>query len=407
MECQTPCRFAADNLLFALNNYVDDIDNAEEFYSFIHEYFNSDLFDSWTREACGYELLWLRFQTVKAVPYEEYRSRIKANVVVSITSFPARIEGVPMVLETIYSQTRVPDRVVLWLGEEQFPGKEADLPEELIPLKSYNGIEANMELFPAVIEKLTQKLMHSKPRRKVHLKKNGDSHGIDSKKIAAIIVFILLLIFGRDFWILRMNSPLPFSIMLFGYCAIVYCIFKFQAKSERAFSLRVLKLTDLDHNINEFVTLLMEKDNVGEWEITTDLIDSDDSECIWSAKRKGAVIRSFGNIHPDYLCFYFTEVNGYEGRLRPLNIDGFVSKNRAAALLLGQGFNLVWQKESTACYKNGEWRLFLCFYGIRKNILAMELIRGERESSFEQIVEEAKKRTLVGGVKGILRKKEG
>ena len=287
-----------------------------------------------------------------------------------------------------------------------FSFDEADLPEELIPLKSYNGIEANMELFPAVIEKLTQKLMHSKPRRKVHLKKNGDSHGIDSKKIAAIIVFILLLIFGRDFWILRMNSPLPFSIMLFGYCAVVYCVFKFQAKSERAFSLRVLKLTDLDHNINEFVTLLMEKDNVGEWEITADCIDPEDSECIWSAKRKGAVIRSFGNIHPDYLCFYFTEVNGYEGRLRPLNIDGSVSKNRAAALLLGQGFNLVWQKESTACYKNGEWRLFLCFYGIRKNILAMELIRGERESSFEQIVEEAKKRTLVGGVKGILGKKE-
>ena len=135
------CRFAADNLLFALNNYVDDIDNAEEFYSFIHEYFNSDLFDSWTREACGYELLWLRFQTVKAVPYEEYRSRIKANVVVSITSFPARIEGVPMVLETIYSQTRVPDRVVLWLGEEQFPGKEADLPEELTAFSEEGKLE--------------------------------------------------------------------------------------------------------------------------------------------------------------------------------------------------------------------------------------------------------------------------
>ena len=93
--------------------------------------------------------------------------------------------------------------------------------------------------------------------------------------------------------------------------SIIYCVFKFQAKSERAFSLRVLKLTDLDHNINEFVTLLMEKDNVGEWEITTDLIDSDDSECIWSAKRKGAVIRSFGNIHPDYLCFYFSRLFFY------------------------------------------------------------------------------------------------
>ena len=60
---------------------------------------------------------------------------------VSLTSFPARIDGVSAILETIYSQTRRPDRVVLWLAKEQFPEKEAELPEALIQLTEENLLE--------------------------------------------------------------------------------------------------------------------------------------------------------------------------------------------------------------------------------------------------------------------------
>ena len=53
------------------------------------------------------------------------------RLVVSLTSFPARIGCVAAALETIYAQTRQADEVVLWLADEQFPGGEESLPGEL------------------------------------------------------------------------------------------------------------------------------------------------------------------------------------------------------------------------------------------------------------------------------------
>lgn len=41
--------------------------------------------------------------------------------IVTLTSFPQRMFFVPKVLESIYSQTRLPDAVVLHLSEEEFP----------------------------------------------------------------------------------------------------------------------------------------------------------------------------------------------------------------------------------------------------------------------------------------------
>lgn len=53
------------------------------------------------------------------------------RLIVSLTSYPARIGTLSMVLETIYAQTRQADEIVLWLAQEQFPEKEAQLPVEL------------------------------------------------------------------------------------------------------------------------------------------------------------------------------------------------------------------------------------------------------------------------------------
>lgn len=58
----------------------------------------------------------------------------KPRIIVSLTSFPARIGFVSKVLDTIYCQTMQPDKVILWLAEEQFPGKERDLSRELTRL---------------------------------------------------------------------------------------------------------------------------------------------------------------------------------------------------------------------------------------------------------------------------------
>ena len=53
------------------------------------------------------------------------------KLIVSLTSYPARISCVPQVLKTIFNQTLLPDEIVLWLGKDRFPNRLADLPEEL------------------------------------------------------------------------------------------------------------------------------------------------------------------------------------------------------------------------------------------------------------------------------------
>ena len=61
----------------------------------------------------------------------------KTPVIVSLTSFPDRIHSVHKCIKTLLNQTMKPDKVILWLTEDQFPNKEKDLPEELLELKNY------------------------------------------------------------------------------------------------------------------------------------------------------------------------------------------------------------------------------------------------------------------------------
>jgi lipopolysaccharide biosynthesis glycosyltransferase len=57
------------------------------------------------------------------------------DIVVSLTSYPARIDAVPETLKSILAQSFKPWKLVLWLAREQFPGLERDLPPELVRLK--------------------------------------------------------------------------------------------------------------------------------------------------------------------------------------------------------------------------------------------------------------------------------
>lgn len=60
------------------------------------------------------------------------------TVTASLTSFPARIEYVHLAIKSLMLQRYKPDRVVLWLAEEQFPDHK--LPEQLTALTE-NGLE--------------------------------------------------------------------------------------------------------------------------------------------------------------------------------------------------------------------------------------------------------------------------
>lgn len=62
------------------------------------------------------------------------------RIVVSLTSFPGRINRVWLVIETILRQSLKPDKIILWLSKEQFPSLE------LLPLKLLNQRDRGLEI---------------------------------------------------------------------------------------------------------------------------------------------------------------------------------------------------------------------------------------------------------------------
>jgi hypothetical protein len=64
----------------------------------------------------------------------------KKKVIISLTSFPARINDVWITIECVLRQSYKPDMVILWLAESQFTDK--NLPESLIKLKD-RGLTIN------------------------------------------------------------------------------------------------------------------------------------------------------------------------------------------------------------------------------------------------------------------------
>lgn len=81
------------------------------------------------------------------------------RVIVSLTSFPARIGTVYITIKSILMQSLKPDMVILWLAREQFPEKEKSLPDNLLALKKYglkikwcHDIKSYKKLIPALRE---------------------------------------------------------------------------------------------------------------------------------------------------------------------------------------------------------------------------------------------------------------
>jgi hypothetical protein len=67
----------------------------------------------------------------------EYGVDDKSDIIVSLTSFPDRIDTVWMTVMSLLHQTIKPRKIILWLAEEQFPEKEDDIPPSLLKLKEY------------------------------------------------------------------------------------------------------------------------------------------------------------------------------------------------------------------------------------------------------------------------------
>jgi hypothetical protein len=81
------------------------------------------------------------------------------KLIVSLTSYPARMYDIHYCLYSLLSQTVKPDKVILWLAHEQFPGKEEDVPKKVKALKEFGltiawtkDLKSYKKLIPALKE---------------------------------------------------------------------------------------------------------------------------------------------------------------------------------------------------------------------------------------------------------------
>lgn len=65
------------------------------------------------------------------------RKSREPELIVSLTSFPARIDTVQHTIRSILLQSKKPDKVILWLASGQFPDGTDSLPQELLSLRKY------------------------------------------------------------------------------------------------------------------------------------------------------------------------------------------------------------------------------------------------------------------------------
>ena len=61
------------------------------------------------------------------------------KLLISFTSYPARIKTVYKVVESLWKQRQRADEIVLWLSTEDFPKQWDDLPKSLKSINGQNG----------------------------------------------------------------------------------------------------------------------------------------------------------------------------------------------------------------------------------------------------------------------------
>ncbi len=111
-----------------------------------------------TRLAKGWDAEILKNKSVLYLQRKSYdRVREFDELIISLTSWPGRIDTVSQTIETLLNQSLRAERVILWLAPEQFPGREADLPADLLALKArgltigwYRDIRSYKKLIPTL-----------------------------------------------------------------------------------------------------------------------------------------------------------------------------------------------------------------------------------------------------------------
>ena len=101
------------------------------------------------------QMEWNLFDRDMPLAFLKYFKR--EPLIVSLTSYPPRISTVHKTIETLLNQTIKPEKLILWLSDEEFPNREADLPEELLAqttrgleIRWCNNIRSYKKLIPTL-----------------------------------------------------------------------------------------------------------------------------------------------------------------------------------------------------------------------------------------------------------------
>ena len=95
-------------------------------------FFAHAMFRDWQPETFRDKQLAEQVEALRNRALQRGDFRYVPKLIVSLTSFPARIGLVYKAVASLYRQTLRPDKVILWLAESQFPKKETELPAELL-----------------------------------------------------------------------------------------------------------------------------------------------------------------------------------------------------------------------------------------------------------------------------------
>ena len=81
------------------------------------------------------------------------------ELIVSLTSYPARIYDIHYAIYSLFKQNLKPNKIILWLGKDQFPNREKDLPKKLLKfikhgltIKYVKDLKSYTKLIPALKE---------------------------------------------------------------------------------------------------------------------------------------------------------------------------------------------------------------------------------------------------------------
>lgn len=93
------------------------------------------------------------------IPFGICENSRETKLIVSLTSFPDRMNDIHYCIYSLLNQTLKPDMIILWLAEEQYPEKEKNLPDTLLNLTNYGltikwckNLYSYKKLIPTLLE---------------------------------------------------------------------------------------------------------------------------------------------------------------------------------------------------------------------------------------------------------------